>query len=126
MTALWRKAFDAMERPITAASESWVQSDTFMDITAVSFRVQRRMLSEVHQATERWLELWGWPSRTDVIRLSNQVASLERQVRDLRREAGHRDRPLLNGRQSRSRPRARQPAGGEERSEARSPERDES
>jgi hypothetical protein len=30
MTALWRKAFDTMERPITAASESWVQSDTFM------------------------------------------------------------------------------------------------
>ena len=66
MTPLWRKAFDAIERPLTAGSETWVQSDTFMDLTAVTFRVQRRMLGEVQQATERWLHLWGWVSRGDV------------------------------------------------------------
>ena len=98
MTALWRKAFDAIERPLAAGSEAWIQSDTFMDMTAVMFRVQRRMLSDVHDATDRWLALWGWPSRADVLRLSNQVASLERQVRDLRREAEAREQPLLNGR----------------------------
>lgn len=100
MTALLRKAFDAIERPLAAGSEAWIQSDTFMDMTAVMFRVQRRMLSEVHEATDRWLQLWGWPSRADVLRLSNQVASLERQVRDLRREAEADERPLQNGRRS--------------------------
>jgi hypothetical protein len=104
MTPLWRKAFDAIERPLAAGSEAWVQSETFMDLATHSFRIQRRMLSEVQQATERWLHMWGWVSRGDVLRLSNQVASLERELRELRREADQRDRPLLNG--ARSRPRS--------------------
>jgi hypothetical protein len=105
MPPLWRKAYDAIERPLAAGSEAWIQSETFMDLATVGIRVQRRMLREVQQNTERWLHLWGFVSRADVLRLSNQVASLERQVRDLRREAEQRDRPLLNGHQPRSRPR---------------------
>ena len=27
MTPLWRKAYDAIEQPLTAGSEAWVQSD---------------------------------------------------------------------------------------------------
>jgi hypothetical protein len=112
MPPLWRKAYDAIERPLAAGSEAWIQSDTFMDLTTHSFRIQRRMLKEVQQGTERWLHLWGWVSRGDVLRLSNQVASLERQVRELRQEAHHRDLPLLNGNQpqahTRTRPRSRQ------------------
>lgn len=107
MTQLWRKAFDAIERPLTAGSEAWVQSDTFMDVTAITFRVHRRMLGEVQQATERWLHLWGWVSRGDVIRLTNQVGELERQVRELRRAADQRDAPLQNGHRTGGRPRSR-------------------
>ena len=107
MTPLWRKAYDTVERPLAAGSEAWIQSETFMDLATVSFRVQRRMLREVQLNTERWLHLWGWVSRGDVLRLSNQVASLERQVRELRSEADHREHPLLNGR-SRTRASARQ------------------
>jgi hypothetical protein len=76
------------------------------------------MLGEVQQATERWLHLWGGVSRGDVLRLSNQVASLERQVRELRREAEERPHPLLNGhraggsraRSGRARPAPRTPS----------------
>ena len=109
MTPLWRKAYDAIERPLAAGSETWVQSETFMDLATHSFRIQRRILSEAQQATERWLHLWGWVSRGDVLRLSNQVASLERELRELRREAEQRERPLLtgNGHQPGSRRRAR-------------------
>jgi len=98
MTPLWRKAFDAIERPLAAGSEAWIQSETFMDLATHSIRIQRRMLREVQQGTERWLHLWGFVSRADVLRLSNQVASLERQLRDLRRETEQREHPLLNGR----------------------------
>jgi hypothetical protein len=104
MPPLWRKAFDAIERPLAAGSEAWIQSETFMDLATHSIRVQRKLLHEVQNATERWLHLWGWVSRGDVLRLSNQVASLERQVRDLRREAEQRERPLLNGHQPRTQP----------------------
>jgi hypothetical protein len=74
-----------------------VHSETFMDVATHSFRIQRRMLNEVQQATERWLHMWGWVWRGDVLRLANQVASLERELRELRREAEQRERPLLNG-----------------------------
>ena len=111
MTPLWRKAFDAIERPLAAGSEAWIQSETFMDLATHSFRIQRRMLHEVQNATERWLHLWGWSSRGDVLRLSNQVASLERQLRDLRQEAEQREHPLLNG----HRARRRQPSSREAR-----------
>lgn len=107
MTALWRKAYDAIERPLAAGSEAWLQSETFMDLATHSFRLQRRVLSEAQQAAERWLHLWGWVSRGDVIRLSNQVAGLERQLRELRREAEQRDAPLLNGHRPGTRTRRR-------------------
>jgi hypothetical protein len=97
MPPLWRKAFDAIEQPLAAGLETWVQSEAFMDLTAITFRVQRRMLSDVQQATERSLHLLGWVSRGDVIRLTNQVAELERQVREVRRVADQRETPLLNG-----------------------------
>jgi hypothetical protein len=115
MTPLWRKAFDAIERPLAAGSEAWVQSDTFMDLTAVTFKVQRRMLGEVQQATERWLHLWGGVSRGDVIRLTNQVASLERQVRELRRSDDERNRPLLNGHRRDAPSRERRPRSSSKR-----------
>ena len=40
---LWRLAFDLVERPVGAASESLVQSEVFMDALAASWKVQRRM-----------------------------------------------------------------------------------
>jgi hypothetical protein len=86
-TPLWRLAFDAVERPLAAASESWVQSDTFMDVLAVGFKVQKRMTGEARRAFETWLELWGLPTRSDVSALVNQVAALERQLRIMREQA---------------------------------------
>jgi hypothetical protein len=107
MTSLWRQGFDAIERPLAAASESWVQSRTFMDLAAVTIRVQRRLAADSQRMTERWLHAWGMPARGDLLRLMNQVASLERQVRDLERERQPRKtRPPAHE----PRPAARQPA----------------
>ena len=108
MPPLWRKAYDAIERPLAASSEAWIQSETFMDLATHSIRIQRRMIKELQQGTERWLHLWGFVSRADVLRLSNQVASLERQLRDLRRAADERERPLLNGHHTRRQPSSRE------------------
>ena len=94
MTSLWRQAFDTIERPLAAASESWVQSRTFMDAAAVAVRLQRRLTADGQRVTEQWLHAWGMPARGDMSRLMNQVASLERHVRELERELQQRnDRP---------------------------------
>jgi hypothetical protein len=90
-TPMWRLAFDAVERPLAAASESWVQSETFMDVAAVGFKVQRRMTGEARRVMEGWLALWGVPTRQDLSSLINQVAGLERQLRLMAAELEERD-----------------------------------
>ena len=87
----WRLGFDLIERPIGAASESFIQTDVFMDALAGSWKLQRRMTREVERGVSAWLGLFGVPRRGDVNRLVNQVAGLERQVRQLRRELEQRN-----------------------------------
>ena len=81
---LWRLGFDLVERPLAAASESWVQTDQFMDTLALAYKAQRRATGQAEKALDAWLGLWGLPTRRDVHALANQIASLERQVRELR------------------------------------------
>ena len=89
-TPLWRLGFDLVERPLAAFSESWVQSDPFMDMAALGFKVSKRVTAETEKALDAWLGVWGLPTRRDVNALVNQVASLERQVRELAAELGRR------------------------------------
>jgi hypothetical protein len=89
---LWRLAFDAVERPVGAASEAWVQSDVFMDTLALTWKVQRRFAREMHRGLGLWLGLWDLPRRSDVTSLVTQIANLERQVRQMSRELERRER----------------------------------
>ena len=85
-TPVWRAVFDAVERPVGAASERWVQSDTFMDGFALAWRVHRRVDRELKRGLDMWLGAWRLSTRADVDRLSLQLAHVERQLRDVRRE----------------------------------------
>src|SRR3954451_12633548 len=89
---LWRLAFDTVERPIGAASESWMQTDVFMDTLALTWKVQRRFAREVHRGLGLWLGMWDLPRRSDVTSLVTQIANLERQVRQISRELERRER----------------------------------
>src|SRR5262249_2915553 len=57
MTPLWRKAYDAVERPLAAGSGTRIQDRTYINLAPHSGRMQRRMLHEVQHATKRWLHL---------------------------------------------------------------------
>jgi hypothetical protein len=82
----WRDGFDVFERPIARASESWIRSDIFMDGVAITWRLQRRLNAELRRGLDTWFGAWQVPTRSDVDRLSDQIASVERQLRDLRTE----------------------------------------
>ena len=88
---LWRLAFDLVERPVGAASETFLQSDVFMDALAATWKVQRRMTREMQRGLGLWLDLLAVPRRSDLTTLVNQVASLERQVRQVTRELERRN-----------------------------------
>ena len=83
---VWKAAFDGVERPVSRAAQTWLQSDTFMDGFAITWRLQRRLGAEVRRGLDGWFQAWQLPTRTDMHRLSNEIAGLERQVRDLRSE----------------------------------------
>ena len=93
MASLWRQAFDAVERPVAAAAETWVESETFMDLATVAVKAQRRLTGEVQRATGQWLRAWGLASRADATKLMNEVGSLTRELRDLRDQVAQREAP---------------------------------
>ena len=83
---LWRQAFDAMERRVAGPTESAVRSDLFNDAVALTFRLQRRVQGEIERRSRRALHSVNLPAASDIKRVSEQVATLERQVRSLRHE----------------------------------------
>ena len=80
---LWRKAFDAAESRAAGPVEAGAHSDLFNDLVTVQIKLARRAQREVEKRTRRVLHAVNLPTATDVRRLSEQVASLQRQLRDL-------------------------------------------
>lgn len=80
---LWRKAFDSAERAIAPGLESAVKSDGFADFATAAMRVRADVARRAERATRRALHFWNLPAGSDVKRLSEQVASVERRVRSL-------------------------------------------
>jgi polyhydroxyalkanoate synthesis regulator phasin len=83
---LWRRAFDTAERALAGPAEAAARSEAFNDALAAALRAQRRAQREVERRTRRVLHMANVPTATDVRLLSQQVASLQREVRRLRRE----------------------------------------
>ena len=80
---LWRKAFDSVERAIAPGLESAVRSEGFADVATVAMRVRADVARGAERAMRRALHLWNLPAGSDIKRLSEQVASVERRVRDV-------------------------------------------
>jgi hypothetical protein len=80
---LWRQAFDAVEQRAAGPVEGAAHSDLFGDLVTLNVRLARRAQQEVERRTRRVLHLVNLPTATDVRRLSEQVASLQREVREL-------------------------------------------
>jgi hypothetical protein len=80
---LWRQAFDAVDRRVAGPVEAGTRSDAFGDLVAVSWRLSRRMQQEVERRSRRVLHMANLPTATDVRRLSEQVAALQRELREM-------------------------------------------
>jgi hypothetical protein len=80
---LWRRTFDTVDRHIAGPAEAAARSDAFGDALTLGLRLRRRAQREVERRTRRVLHLVNLPTATDVRRLSEQVAALRREVREL-------------------------------------------
>ncbi len=89
---LWRRSFDAVERPVSGALDRIVQTKAYADATSTCWKVAHKLRRDYEHNSERLLRLFNLPAGTDVDRLLVQVAKVERQVRDLSRELDGRAR----------------------------------
>ena len=80
---LWRQLFDAVDRRVAGPVEAGARSDAFEDLVAVSWRLSRRVQRGLERRSRGVLHLMNLPTATDVRRLSEQVAALRRELREM-------------------------------------------
>ncbi|MEA3218775.1 MAG: hypothetical protein QOJ19_4931 [Acidimicrobiia bacterium] len=83
---LWRATIDSVDKVIGPASERLVRTERFADVVAVMSRVRHEVRQRTERALRQQWHVWNLPAGSDVKRLSEQVASLERQVRQLTKQ----------------------------------------
>jgi hypothetical protein len=90
---LWRQAFDAVEGVIAPPAERAVQTDLFADTVALALKGRRRVQREIERQSRRALHLVNIPTATDVKRVSEQLAALQRQTRALEHHLAEQQSP---------------------------------
>ena len=81
--ALWKRAFDAVEGNIGPRLEQVVRTEQFADAASAMSKMQNDMRRRAERAMRRTWHFWNLPTGSDVKRMSDQISSLERRVRDL-------------------------------------------
>jgi hypothetical protein len=80
---LWRRAFDRAERLAGEPLEDAVQTRTFVDALVLSVRLHKALWRSVERGTRTAVHLVNLPARSDVDRLSRQVAAMRRELREV-------------------------------------------
>ena len=80
---LWQQLFDAWEKEAGPRLEEYVQTDQFAEQMTAFQQRNRRMAEMNEEASRRFLRSWNLPTASDVEKLSQQVADIDRQLRAL-------------------------------------------
>jgi hypothetical protein len=83
--SLWRQAVGTLDTAITPAVERVAHDETFGLLVAVLHRTRRGAGSRIERASRHLLHALNLPAGSDVNRLLTQIASVERELRDLRK-----------------------------------------
>jgi hypothetical protein len=94
---LWLQAVHRLERAIGGPIESAVHSDTYFDVVTHANRARSRAIGTVEGISRRCLHIVNLPAGTDVRRVREQLARMERRLNALTDELTElheaRDRP---------------------------------
>lgn len=91
----WRRGFDVVEREAARRIADVSGSDAFAIAIGLTRRVRRQIAGQTERTSRHVLHALNLPAGSDVTRLLGQVASLEREVRALRRQVA--GEPILPG-----------------------------
>jgi hypothetical protein len=85
-TPLWLKLVLRAERLVGTRVESAVHSDAYFDLVTQASRSKARMVGAVEGISKRILHLANLPAGTDVRRVREQLARMERRLVELSKE----------------------------------------
>jgi hypothetical protein len=83
---LWLQVVHRLERAVGAPVESAVHSDAYFDAVAQMTRARSRLIGAVEEVSRRCLHLVNLPAGTDVRRVREQLARMERRLNALSEE----------------------------------------
>jgi hypothetical protein len=84
--AAWKRLFDGLDRTVGSRVNDFARSEDFATMAALGRRAQTKIGQLSEQASRRVLHSLNLPAGSDVNRLLGQIALLEREIRDLRKE----------------------------------------
>ena len=82
----WKRMFDELDRTVGARVNGFARSEDFAAMAALTKRTQTQFGRLIERSSRRWLHAFNLPAGSDVNRLLAQIALLEREIRDLRKE----------------------------------------
>ena len=77
---LWLKTVYRLERAIGGPIESAVHSNTYFDVVAQANRARAKAVGAVEGVSRRGLHLLNLPAGTDIRRVREQLARMERRL----------------------------------------------
>jgi hypothetical protein len=83
---LWLKLVLRLERTIGGTVESAVHSDAYFDLLAELNRTKRRVTNTTESISRRVLHVANLPAGTDIRRMREQLAGVERRLIQLSKE----------------------------------------
>ena len=81
---LWKQLFDAVDERLSPTINEMARSEDAATLAALGRRGRSEIDRRMEQASRRALHLFNLPAGSDVNRLLEHIARLEREVRDLR------------------------------------------
>ena len=85
-TPLWLNVVLRVERAVGGRVEAAVHSDTYFDVVAELNRGTRRLTGAAESVSKRGLHLLNLPAGTDVRRLREQLARMDRRLVQITKE----------------------------------------
>lgn len=84
MAKQWREIYNEWEKAVAPGLQQFAASDGFRDFMAASAKVTSALTAEFERASRRWLHFWNLPAATDVRKLRQQVAAVDRELKGLK------------------------------------------
>jgi hypothetical protein len=90
---LWLRAVIRLERAIGEPIESAVRSDTYFDLVSTTTRVRRKVGGAAEGVSRRCLHMLNLPAGSDIRRMRQQLARMERRLNQLSHDVSELDEP---------------------------------